>query len=175
MIWDSIFHQYDIRGVYPTEINEASYYILGRALAAYLAADKIAVGHDTRLSSPSLFTALTSGILDQGVGVVNLGLISTEINYFASGKFNFPANVIISASHNPAQYNGLKIVTRGVIPIHGDLGLPAIKKLAEKNAFPEISQKGKMEIVDVFDDWVAHLLTFVLSSKLTPLKVVIDA
>lgn len=175
MIWDSIFHQYDIRGIYPTEINEQSYYILGRALAVYLKGDKIAVGHDTRLSSPSLFTALTSGILDQGVGVVNLGLISTEINYFASGKFNFPANVIISASHNPAEYNGLKIVTQGVVPLHGDFGLPEIKKLAEKNAFPEISQKGKIEIVDVFDDWVAHLLTFVDRSKLAPLKVVIDA
>lgn len=175
MLWDSIFHQYDIRGVYPTQLNEDMYYILGRSLATYFATDEIAVGHDTRLSSPSLFTALTSGIMDQGADVVNLGLISTEINYFVSGRFGFPANVIISASHNPAEYNGLKIVKKGAIPLHGDFGLPEIKKLATDNKFSAPSKKGIMRKMEVLDEWIDHALTFVDIHKLKPLKVVIDA
>jgi len=174
MLWDKIFHQYDIRGIYPSELNEDTYYILGRALASYLSVDKIAVGHDTRLSSPSLFAALSSGILDQGTNVVNLGLISTAFNYFASGKYMYPANVIVSASHNPAQYNGLKIVKKGAVPLHGDYGLPQIKKLAEANQFTNPQNKGKMEIVDVLDDWVDHTLKFININSLKPLKVVID-
>lgn len=175
MLWDKIFHQYDIRGIYPDQLNEDTYYILGRAFASFLEADKIAVGHDMRLSSPSLFTALTSGILDQGVDVVNLGLISTEINYFASGKYEYPANIIVSASHNPPQYNGLKIVKKGVVPLHGDYGLPEIKKLAETNQFATPKHKGKMEIVDILDDWISHALTFIDLTHLKPLTVVIDA
>ena len=175
MLLDSIFHQYDIRGIYPTELNEETYYILGRALATYLSADKIAVGHDTRLSSPSLFTSLITGILDQGVDVIHLGLISTEINYFASGKYGFAANVIVTASHNPPQYNGLKIVTRGVVPLHGNFGLPDIKQLAQENNFSAPSKKGKIEVVNVLEDWINHTLTFIDLKKLKPLKVVIDA
>lgn len=175
MLWDKIFHQYDIRGIYPTELNEETYYVLGRALATYFKASKIAVGHDTRLSSPSLFTALTKGIMDQGVNVLNLGLISTEINYFASGKYGFPANVIISASHNPAEYNGLKIVKRGAIPLHGDFGLPEIKKIAKEKLFVDVVKKGQMTTVDVLDDWTVHLLKFIDLTKCKPLKVVIDA
>lgn len=175
MLWDKIFHQYDIRGIYPEQLNEDTYYILGRALATYLSANKIAVGHDMRLSSPSLFTALTSGILDQGTDVVNLGLISTEINYFASGRYEYPANIIVSASHNPAQYNGLKIVKKGVVPLHGDYGLPEIKKLAKANQFATPKNKGKMEIVDVLDDWITHALTFIDLTQIKPLTVVIDA
>lgn len=175
MLWNAIFHQYDIRGIYPSELNEETYYILGRSLAAYLRADKIAVGHDMRLSSPSLFTSFTKGIMDQGVNVVNLGLISTEMNYFASGKYGFPANAIISASHNPGQYNGLKIVTRGVVPLHGGFGLPEIKKLAEENKFIKPSKKGGMDSMNIVDDWVAHTLKFINIKKLAKLKIVIDA
>ena len=175
MLWDSIFHQYDIRGIYPTQLNEETYYILGCALATYLAVDKIAVGHDTRLSSPSLFKALIKGIISQGVDVVSLGLISTEINYFASGKYGFPANAIITASHNPAEYNGLKIVTRGVVPLHGDFGLPQIKKLAQENNFSVSAKKGKIVKMDILNDWITHTLKFIKPNKLKSLRVVIDA
>lgn len=175
MFWDSIFHQYDIRGIYPTQLSKESYYILGRALASYIAGNEIAVGRDTRLSSPDLFAALTSGIIDQGVNVINLGLISTEISYFASGKYKFPANVIISASHNPAEYNGLKIVKCGAIPLHGDFGLPEIKKLAVTNKFSAPKTKGSIKKLDISDDWIKHTLTFVDKNKLKPLKVVVDA
>lgn len=175
MLWDTIFHQYDIRGIYPTELNEECFYIIGRALSQYLKVSEIAVGHDMRLSSESLFKALTSGITDQGTSVVDLGLISTEMNYFASGKYGYGANVIISASHNPGQYNGLKIVKKGVIPLHGDFGLPEIKKLAQINKFTPPVQKGMMEKKDILKDWVLHAISFVDPAKIKPLKLVIDA
>ncbi|MCJ7741016.1 phosphomannomutase/phosphoglucomutase [Candidatus Microgenomates bacterium] len=171
----AIFHDYDIRGVYPTELNEETYFILGQSIATYLKVKEIAVGYDCRMSSPSLFKALTSGIMDRGTDVINLGQISTEIHYFASGFYRFPANIIISASHNPAQYNGLKIVTEGVNPLHGNFGLPQIKALAIKNDFPRASQKGKMTKKEVMDEWIKHSLTFIQPEKLKSLKVVVDA
>ncbi len=170
-----IFHDYDIRGVYPTELNEETYFVLGQAIATYLKVKEIAVGYDCRLSSPSLFKALTCGLMDRGVDVVDLGQISTEIHYFASGFYHFPANIIITASHNPAQYNGLKIVTEGVNPLHGNFGLPQIKALALKNDFPQISQKGKMTKKEVMEEWIRHALSFVQPEELKNLKVVVDA
>src|SRR3990167_1451751 len=94
----TIFRDYDIRGTYPDQLNEDSFYLIGRAIASYIKESEIAVGHDTRLSSPGLYDALIRGINDQGINVVKLGLISTEIHYFASGKYAFPANIIVSAS-----------------------------------------------------------------------------
>ena len=171
----SIFRDYDIRGIYPSELNEDSYYIIGKAIAAYLKVKEIAVGRDTRLSSPSLFKSLVQGINDVGIGVVDLGLISTEINYFASGFYGFPANIIVSASHNPPEYNGLKIVTKGVVPLHGSFGLPEIKNLALKQEFPKPKSKGSIRKMDVLADWSKHLLSFIDLKALKPLKVVIDA
>lgn len=175
MNWDLIFHQYDIRGIYPTQLNEETYYILGKSLASFLNVPEIAAGHDMRLSSPSLFKAFILGITDQGVNAVDLGLISTEINYFACGKFNFAGCAIVSASHNPAEYNGLKIVTRGVTPLHGNFGLPQIKQLAQKNKFPEVFKKGQIRKLDVIGDWKDHCLKFLDKSKIRNLKILVDA
>ncbi|MBI4990847.1 phosphomannomutase/phosphoglucomutase, partial [Candidatus Gottesmanbacteria bacterium] len=171
----SIFRDYDIRGTYPDQINEDSFYILGKAISDYLSVQKIAVGYDARLSSPSLFGALAKGIMEQGTDVVNLGLISTEIHYFASGKYNFDANVIISASHNPANYNGLKIVTRGVVPLHGSFGLPDIKKLSIAQKFTTPRKVGSMTEMSILDEWIKHALSFINAANLRPLKVVVDA
>lgn len=171
----SIFRDYDIRGVYPNQLNEDTYYILGRSIATYLKVPQIAVGYDTRLSSLNLFQALCRGINCQGVEVVNLGLISTEIHYFASGKYSFPANIIISASHNPPEYNGLKIVTKGVVPLHGNFGLPQIKELTLKQNFPSSSVSGSVTPKEVTGDWIKHALTFIDIPKLKPLKAVVDA
>lgn len=171
----SIFHDYDIRGIYPTEINEDTFFILGRAITTYLKAPEIAVGYDARLSSPPLFKALTDGIRAQGVNVVDLGQISTEIHYFASGFYKFPANIIISASHNPAEYNGMKIVASGVVPLHGEYGLPEIKKLTLTQDFPTISNKGLIRKMDIVDEWIKHAVSFINPVKLRPLKVIIDA
>lgn len=171
---DTIFRDYDIRGIYPTQINEEIYYILGRAIACYLKVKVIAVGYDTRLSSSKLFKALAEGITDQGTNVVNLGLISTEIHYFASGYYHYGANVIVSASHNPPQYNGLKIVTRDVVPLHGGFGLPEIRKFAVDQNFPPASGKGNITSKNIISDWIKHVLTFIKPEKLNNFKVVVD-
>lgn len=170
-----IFRDYDIRGIYPSELDEDTFYSIGRAAAIYLDVPEIAVGHDTRLSSPGLSRALISGIMDQGTNVTDLGLISTEIHYFASGKFGFGANIIISASHNPAQYNGLKIVKRGVVPLHGNFGLPQIKQLALEGHFPDKDQKGILRTMNIMDDWIGHALKFINKNSIGPLSVVVDA
>lgn len=170
-----IFHDYDIRGTYPDQLNEQSYYLLGRAIASYISAKQIAVGYDCRRSSPALFEALTRGIMEQGSDVVNLGNISTEIHYFASGKYQFPANAIVSASHNPPQYNGLKIVRKGVAPLHGAFGFPQIKDYAVNQNFPPPLSKGTMTARSVLDEWVQHALTFIKAERLRPLRVVVDA
>lgn len=171
----SIFRDYDIRGTYPDQLNEEAYYVIGRAVASYLGVPQIAVGYDTRLSSPSLFKALTSGIMDQGTDVVNLGLISTEMHYFASGFYKFPANIIISASHNPPNYNGLKIVTKGVVPLSGENGLPEIRKLSLGQNFKHSSRKGKMTKKEIMDDWIEHAFSFIDRAKLGKMKVAVDA
>lgn len=171
----SIFRDYDIRGIYPSQVNEDTYYIIGRAIATYLKIAQIAVGYDTRLSSPALFKALVAGIREQGVNVVSLGLISTEINYFASGKYGFGANIIVSASHNPPQYNGLKIVLKGVVPLHGDFGLPEIKKFTLGQTFQSASIKGRLATKDVLNEWINHALSLIDVHKLRQLKVVVDA
>lgn len=171
----TIFRDYDIRGTYPDQINEETYYVIGRALAAYLSVPLIAVGHDTRLSSPSLSKSLIKGITNSGTDVVDLGLTSTEIHYFASGSRNFPANVIVSASHNPGNYNGLKIVVSGVVPLHGSFGLPEIKKLALAQKFSPILKQGKVTNLDLMTEWIKHALKFIDINKIGALKVVVDA
>jgi phosphomannomutase len=171
----TIFRDYDIRGIYPSELNEDTYYVIGRAMAKYLEVPEIAVGYDTRLSSPSLFKSIVCGITDQGTNVVDLGLISTEIHNFASGKYRFPANIIISASHNPAEYNGLKTVKAGVIPLHGGYGIPEVKKLAIEQDFKDSDKKGKIRKMDIMNEWIKHTLTFVKLDNLKKLKVVVDA
>lgn len=170
----SVFRDYDIRGIYPDDINEDSFYIIGRSIAQYLKVKEIAVGRDCRLSSKSLFDALARGLLDSGVNVVDLGLISAEIHNFASGFYKFPANIIISASHNPPQYNGMKILTAGVVALHGENGLPEIRELALAQKFPTPINKGNIRKVSIIDEWIKHALTFIDINKLKKLKVVVD-
>lgn len=169
-----VFRDYDIRGIYPTELDEDTYYRIGRAMSVFLKVERIAVGRDMRLSSPQLFAALVDGITDQGVEVIDLGLISTEMHYFASGKYEFPANAMVSASHNPPEYNGLKIVTKGVVALHGEYGLPEIRQIAEQNQFTSAPRKGDITQQDILQSWVDHALSFVNAAQLRPLKVVLD-
>ena len=176
----SVFHDYDIRGVYPTEINEASYQEIGRALAIYIKEGPIAVGHDMRVSSESLKNALIEGITKEGIDIIDLGLISTEMLYFACGKFDYPLAVIVSASHNPPEYNGLKGVLKGMIALNGQFGFPEIKQIIAKN--PDMStpatpgvEKGKITHKNILSAWISHILSFIDIKSLKPLKVVIDA
>lgn len=170
----SSFHDYDIRGIYPTEINEEFYYHLGKALALYVTSGTIAVGHDTRLSSPSLAKNLIQGISDYGVNVIDLGQISTEMHNFSAGKYQYEANVIVSASHNPAEYNGAKIVVKGVVPLHSGFGLPELKEFIKKDT-AKPAQKGTITRKDIFNEWIKHATGFIDISSLKPLKVVVDA
>lgn len=171
----SLFRDYDIRGIYPTQLNKEVAYVLGKAVATYLQVDRIAVGYDMRLSSPELFEGFTDGLLEQGVMVINLGQISTEIHNFASGKFQFPASVVITASHNPGNYNGFKMATAGVVPLHGRRGLPEIRKLTIKQSFPESKVRGSISQINVLDEWIEHAISFIDVTAVKPLKVVVDA
>ncbi len=171
----AIFKAYDIRGIYGQDLTDEIAYHIGRAAAQYLNVDEIAVGRDMRLSSPQLATALIRGITDQGVNAIELGMTTTDELYFAVGKFNFPAGVMITASHNPGKYNGMKFCRAQAFPISLESGLADIRDLAISGNFTEPAHKGQVIQKDVLDDFVQHALSFINVSKIKPLKVVIDA
>src|SRR6266571_1180993 len=171
----SIFKAYDIRGTYGQDLTDEVAYRIGRAAAAYLNVTEIAVGRDMRLSSPQIAAALIQGITDQGVNAVDLGLTTTDGLYFAVGKFEYPAGVMITASHNPGKYNGMKFCRAQAYPISLDSGLADIRDLAVRGSFSEPAQKGLVSKRDITDDYVKHALSFIDVSKIRPLKVVIDA
>ncbi len=170
-----IFHAYDIRGIYGENLTDDVAYRIGRAAAQYLQVPEIAVGRDMRLSSPQLAAALIRGITDQGVNATDLGMTTTDGLYFAVGKFNFPAGVMITASHNPAQYNGMKFCRAQAFPISLESGLSDIRDLAVSGKFAEPASKGQVIKRDITDDYVKHALSFIDVSRIRPLKVVIDA
>ena len=171
----SIFGAYDVRGIYGQTMTDEVAYRIGRAAAAYLNVPEIAVGRDMRLSSPQLSAALIRGITDQGTNAVELGLTTTDELYFAVGKFNYPAGVMITASHNPAQYNGMKFCRAEAFPISIDTGLGDIRDLAVSGNFPAPERKGQVTQRDVTDAYIQHALSFIDVSKIRPLKVVVDA
>lgn len=166
-----IFKAYDIRGIYPEQLNKETAYRIGRALVAFLKVDKVVVGRDCRLSSDALFEALAKGINDQGADVYDIGLSTTPMLYFANQKF--PAGIMITASHNPKEYNGFKLCREKAIPISGDTGIKEIEILVKKGEFEETGKKGGIIEIDVLDDYVNHVLKF--SNLKRKLKIVIDA
>ncbi len=166
-----IFKAYDIRGVYPEEFNEETAYKIGRAFVTFLKCRTVVVGQDMRTSSPNLFQALTKGITDQGADVIDIGLCSTPSFYFAAKEAK--AAIMVTASHNPGKYNGLKLCRENAIPISGDTGIQDIKKLVEKNKFEE-SKKRKITKKEVLDDYIKSNLRF-LNKNIKKLKIVIDA
>ena len=171
----SIFKAYDIRGVYGETLTEETAYRIGRAAAQYLNVEEIAVGRDMRVSSPQIATALIRGITEQGINAVDLGLITTDGLYFAVGKFDYPAGVMVTASHNPGKYNGLKFCRAQAFPISLDTGLSDIRDLAVSGNFAQPTHTGHVTKRDVTDAYVQHALSFIDVSKLKPLKVVVDA
>ncbi len=170
-----IFKAYDVRGIYPTEINEDAAYAYGRALVRHLKVAQVAVGRDMRVSSPALAESLMRGITDQGADAVDLGMTSTDELYFAVGKFNYPAGVMITASHNPKQYNGIKTCREHAIALSSTTGLFEIRDLMLKGEFPTPAAPGRRIRRDVTDDFVEHALSFIDVRKIKPLKVAIDA
>ncbi len=171
------FKAYDIRGKVPDELNEELTYRIGRAYAEILGAKKVVVGRDVRLSSSSLATALIRGITDAGCDVVDIGLCGTEQVYFATFHLKTDGGIMVTASHNPMDYNGLKLVKAGSKPISGDTGLRDIEEMAVTGNFlqqlPE--QKGDVIPASILDEYIQHLLGYVDVSQLKPLKIVVNA
>jgi len=171
----SIFKAYDIRGTVPKQLNDDIAYRIGNALAGYLKPTSIAVGRDMRISSHDLFESLTRGIVDAGVDVVDLGLISTDGLYFAVGKFGFEGGVMITASHNPKEYNGFKICREKALPLSGQEGLDEIKKALIEDKIIKAPQRGNVARKDILADYAEHCLSFVDRSVIKPFKIVFDA
>ncbi|OGR01226.1 MAG: phosphomannomutase [Deltaproteobacteria bacterium RIFOXYD12_FULL_55_16] len=169
------FKAYDIRGRVPEELNEALAFNIGQAYSALLAPKKVAIGHDIRLSSPALATALAEGFLAAGVEVVDLGLCGTEEIYFAAFNLEVDGGVIVTASHNPADYNGMKLVRQGARPISGDTGLREIERLAAQGQRITADIPGSLTHLDNKPAYLEHLLGYVDRLALKPLKIVANA
>ncbi len=170
-----IFKAYDIRGTYPDRLDEKIAYKIGRALIAYLKPETVVVGRDMRLSSPKLWESLSRGITEGGADVVDIGLVSTDCLYFTVGKYGYDAGVMITASHNPPEYNGFKMCKKEAVPLSGESGIDQIKKLVLKNDFPPSQKLGKVQKRDVDDAYVQHVLSFVNREGIKPFRMVIDA
>ena len=161
------FGAYDIRGVYPETINEEIAYRIGRAFPALFQAHKVAVGHDIRLSGPSLQAALVRGLTEAGCDVLDIGMCGTEMIYFATGHYELDGGIMITASHNPAEYNGMKFVRQGARPISSDDGLLELKQaVAEAHFSAPAAELGCVEQRDITADYVAHMLSYIDVSRL---------
>ncbi len=169
------FKAYDIRGRVPEELNVDVAYRIGRAFAEFLSPKNVVVGYDIRLTSCELNDALIRGLKDSGVDVVNIGLCGTEEIYFATSHLNVDGGIIVTASHNPKNYNGMKFVRKNSVPISGDTGLDEIRLIAESNVFKESAVKGNVSSADLKDAYVKHLLNYIDLDQLKPIRVVCNA
>lgn len=169
------FKAYDIRGRVPDQLNEEIAYRIGRATAMYLKPRTMVVGHDIRLSSPSLCDALSRGLMDGGADVIDIGLCGTEEVYFATSHLKADGGIVVTASHNPQDYNGMKLVREQSRPISGDTGLNDIRALAEAGEFPISKRQGTLSHQDTRPAYIQHLLTYIDLRVLKPLKLVINA
>lgn len=176
-VTDKAFKAYDVRGVYPQEVNEELAYRMGRIFSAMFAAETVVVGHDIRLSGRALVTALTEGLRHGGTKVIDIGECGTEMIYFATAHLQADGGIMVTASHNPKEYNGMKLVRRDARPISSDTGLKELGKMvAAADDFVHQLVPGKtmgaLEIVDIMPAYIEHLLTYVDLSVLKPLKIV---
>jgi len=173
----SVFKAYDVRGLYGSELDEDGAYAIGRAYVEQFEPRRMSVGRDMRLSSPAMATALIEGAADGGADVLDLGLVGTEMVYFAVGALGLDGGVAVTASHNPKEYTGMKIVRRGALPVGGESGLLEIRDRAlEIVAGSKLtSQRGTVREEDIWPAFVDKVLSFVDVSAMKPLRVVIDA
>jgi phosphomannomutase len=169
------FKAYDIRGRIPDQLNEEITYRIGRAYAAYLNPAVVVVGYDIRLTSKALCEALTRGLTDSGVDVINIGQCGTEEIYFATAHLKTDGGIVVTASHNPKDYNGMKLVRDSAKPISGDTGLKEIQAIAETGVFEDVSQKGSVSTQDTRADYIAHLIGYLDVASISPLKIVCNA
>ncbi len=172
----AIFKAYDVRGLYPTELDEAAFHQIGRAFVTYLKAKRIGVGRDMRVSSPGLAAAFIAGAREQGAEVLDYGMISTDMIYYAVGTDDLDGGAQITASHNPKQYNGCKMVGRGNTPLSGDAGISDIRDMIAAGRIPApAAAPGAYHQRDALDGYVKHVLGFIQPTLVKPYKVVLDA
>ncbi len=171
-----IFKAYDVRGVYPGEINEDAARAIGAAFVVYLSAKRIAVSRDMRLSSPSLAEAFVDGAVSQGCDVVDYGMMATDMLYFAVARDAHDGGVQITASHNPKQYNGMKMVRKDAWPLSGEEGLAEIRQMIAGDSIPPASaRRGTVTTKNVLEAYVDHVMSFIDVSVIKPFNVVLDA
>ncbi len=169
------FKAYDLRGRIPDELNDEVAYLVARGYAQFLKPKRIVVGRDIRLSSTSLTDAVCRGLADSGVDVYDIGVCGTEGVYFATFDGGYDGGIMITASHNPPDYNGMKFVREESKPISGDNGLAEIRRYAEYGEFPLAARSGVRHRIDTMKAYVEHLLSYVDVKKLKPLKIVVNA
>ncbi len=169
------FKAYDIRGQLGSELNVDIAYRIGRAMGEYLSPKSVVVGGDVRLTSDELKNAAAQGLMDAGVDVIDLGLTGTEEIYFATKYLGLDGGIEVTASHNPMDYNGLKLVRKDSRPISGDTGLGDIQALVEANAFGPIKKQGTLTKRSTLDNYIDHLMTYIDTRNFKPLKLVINS
>jgi phosphomannomutase len=170
----SVFKAYDVRGLYPNQLDEEGAYRVGRAYVEHFEPRSLAVGRDMRLSSPTMAAAVIEGAAEGGADVVDIGRVGTEMVYFAVADQGLDGGICVTASHNPKDYTGMKIVRRGALPVGGDSGLAEIRERALAG-FGDATGRGEVRQLDVWDGFVDKVLSFVDTDSIRPLRVVVDA
>ena len=173
MLNPKVFKAYDVRGIYETELDEAGAYAVGRGFVEEFRPRVIAVGRDTRLSAPAMTAAVIEGARDGGADVLEIGMVGTEMLYHAVGSLSLDGGICVTASHNPKEYTGMKIVRGGALPVGGDSGLEEIKQRAAAG-FGAVTARGSVREEDIWASFVDKVLSFVDEEALRPLKIVID-
>ena len=174
MLDPSVFKAYDVRGIHPAELDEEGAQAIGRAFVEVFEPKRVAVGHDMRVASPAMAEAAIRGASEAGAEVLDLGLVGTEMVYFAVGELGLDGGIAVTASHNPKEYTGMKIVREGALPVGGESGLLEVRDraLGEPKA---AGSPGKVERHDIWDLYVERVLSFVDPGAIAPLTIVIDA
>ena len=169
----SIFKAYDIRGIYPEQLNEEAAEAIGRAFATFLQPQEVVVGRDMRLSSPAMFKAVVKGLLRQGADIVDLGMVSTDQFYFGCGTLGRPG-IMVTASHNPAAYSGFKMVRQMPYLLSGDAGIQDLRRIVENDSYRPATRGGELRRVDLGTPFLDKLLGLIDADRLRPLKVIAD-
>jgi phosphomannomutase len=170
----AVFKAYDVRGIYPSQLDEDGAYRIGRAYVQHFEPRSVAIGRDMRVSSPSMAAAAIEGAADGGADVLDIGLVGTEMVYHAVGELGLEGGICVTASHNPGEYTGLKIVRRGALPVGGDSGLEDVKAGALAG-FGPVERRGEVREENVWPGFVDKVLSFVEPDAILPLRVVVDA
>jgi len=171
----SCFKAYDIRGLVPDQLDADLAFRIGLAYVSFLKADRVVVGYDVRLSSKELTTSLTRGLIAAGADVLDIGLCGTEEVYFATAALKADGGIMVTASHNPAEYNGMKFVREQARPISGDTGLLEIRKIIEQESFIKDRRQGSVHLQDIRPQYINHIISYIEPGALQPVRAVVNA